>query len=138
MNVKLNNRDGEIVIKGRVGQQARFNAENSVTNLSFAVSRSWPSKDNEGQFESRTQWYEAAVWGRTAESMATLDAGDIVEVSYHASDLRSDVWRNQDGTPKIGEDGDVRSVLKIDRCYVRVLEKKAAAESAPEPAEVML
>lgn len=132
---KLTNRDGDIVVKGRVGQKAEYNAERDVLNLSFAVTRSWPSREIEGEFDHRTAWYQAAHWGRGAADLAHLDAGDIIEVSFHAADLFADAYLNREGA--------AAASLKISRCLIRVIEKKEPITAGipvaqPEPQEVAL
>jgi single-stranded DNA-binding protein len=132
----LKNKDGEIVVKGRAGGKAVYNAERNVTNFSFAVTRSWPSEDPDAEngFKHVTAWYKAAVWGNQAQAANVIDKGDIVEVSFHAADLVADSYSNGDGQPAAS--------LKILRCQVRILLAKGGnGSSAPveeEPAEVEL
>jgi hypothetical protein len=137
--LSLTNRDAEQVFKGRVGKAAQYSAEHDVVNVNIAVTRSWPNRDwQEGddpqdRFFRTTQWYQVAHWKRDADKLALLDKGDIVEVSFHAADLKPDVYVTGEGEPAAS--------LKIERGTIRLLESKstaAAPASEPEPEHVTL
>lgn len=127
----LTNNDALITIKGRAGHDAEFSGEHNVTNVRFAVSRAWPSEDDDAEngFKQVTSWFKAAAWGPNAEAAAKIRKGDVIEVSCHAADLVAEAYSTADGAPAAS--------LKIGRCKMRVLASKAAPVEQ-EPAEVEL
>lgn len=140
----ITNKQAEVSMKGRAGDDAQFSAEHDVTNVRFAVSRSWPNPkweegdDPKEKFASKTAWFKAAAWKNNAAAAAKVRKGDVIEIEFHAADLVAEAYSKNDGTPGAS--------LKIERCRINVISAKdgsesrfdAEVESEPEPAEITL
>jgi single-strand DNA-binding protein len=86
-----------------------------------ATKNSW--KDNQGEWQSRTEWHRAVVWGeKFADFAATLKKGSHVQIE---GPLRSREYQ-QDGVTHRVFECKAESILKLDR---------AEREDAPTPAD---
>lgn len=66
----------------------------AVLNFSVAVNRRW--KNNEGETQEETTWFDAAIFGKYAEAIAPhLKKGD--KVAIHTDRIESRAWTTKDG-----------------------------------------
>ena len=108
----------------------------TFTQLSVATKTSW--KDNEGEWQSRTEWHRVVVWGeKLATFAATLKKGTHIQVEgplhsreYEKDGVQSRVWELK-----------AESILKLDRiertgqASTTAEEASAAQEPTAPPAE---
>jgi single-strand DNA-binding protein len=81
----------------RLGRDANLrHLSDGTPVLNMALAYSWGQKDGGGN--RMTQWLDAALFGKRAESLAPhLTKGTAVDVVL--DDVRIDEWTRQDGTP---------------------------------------
>ncbi len=104
-----------LTLIGFLGQDAeqRFTANGlPYTSLSLATKHSW--KDPNGDWQSRTEWHRAVVWGeKFSEFAATLKNGAHVQVE---GPLRSREYE-KDGVTHRSFECKAESILKLDRAH---------------------
>ena len=129
-NFVPSNSNNEQTLIARAGADAEPNAEHEVANIRFVVTRSWKSDDADAVngFKSEDAWYSAACWKNAANRAAEIRKGDIIEVNFHAADLKADAFMGKDGQPAAS--------LKIARATARVILPKNGSNEGyqPEPA----
>ena len=112
-----------LTIIGFLGQDAvqRFTPKGTpYTSFSVATKTSW--KDQNGEWQSHTEWHRAVVWGeKFSDFAATLKKGAHVQVE---GPLRSREYE-KDGVKQRVYECKAESILKLDR---------AERQEAPEPA----
>ncbi len=111
-----------LTLIGFLGQDAeqRFTPQGTpYTSLSLATKTSW--RDQNGDWQSRTEWHRAVVWGeKFSQFAATLKKGAHVQVE---GPLRSREYE-KDGITHRSYECKAESILKLDR---------AARQEVPEP-----
>jgi single-strand DNA-binding protein len=105
---------------GRDAEQRSTNANAPYTLLSIATKTSW-KKD--GEWQSRTEWHRAIVWGRLGEFARTLTKGSHLQLE---GELRSREYEKDGVKCRVWE---VRtdSILTLDRA-----ERQAGDETTAE------
>jgi len=102
-----------LTLIGFLGQDAeqRFTPQGApYTSLSLATKTSW--KDQTGEWQSRTEWHRAVVWGQKfSDFAATLKKGAHVQVE---GPLRSREYQ-KDGVTHRSFECKAESILKLDR-----------------------
>jgi single-strand DNA-binding protein len=100
----------------------------TFTQLSVATKTSW--KDNEGEWQSRTEWHRVVVWGeKLATFAATLKKGTHIQVEgplhsreYEKDGVQSRVWELK-----------AESILKLDRTERAGQASASGDEASPAP-----
>lgn len=114
-----------LTLIGFLGQDAeqRFTPQGTpYTTLSIATKTSW--KDQAGEWQSRTEWHRATVWGEKFSGFAaTLKKGAHVQVE---GPLRSREYEKDGITHHVFE-CKADSILKLDRA-----ERAEAPDAAPQ------
>jgi single-strand DNA-binding protein len=102
------NRISLIGFLGKDAEQRSTNANATYTILSIATKSSW-KKD--GEWQSRTEWHRAIVWGRLGEFAKTLTKGAHLQIE---GELRSREYEKNSVKCRVFE---IRtdSILKLDR-----------------------
>ena len=102
------NRISLIGFLGKAAEQRSTNANATYTILSIATKSSW-KKD--GEWQSRTEWHRAIVWGRLGEFAKTLTKGTHLQIE---GELRSREYEKNTVKCRVWE---IRtdSILKLDR-----------------------
>lgn len=109
---------------GRDGEARLTPSGTHYTILSIATKRSW--KDAEGNWQDRTEWHKAVVWGEKFSSFAaSLPKGAHVQVE---GPLYSREYTSADGVKHRVWECKAESILKLDRA-----ERQEAAVSADQP-----
>ena len=92
------NRISLIGFLGKDAEQRSTNANGTYTILSIATKTSW-KKD--GEWQSRTEWHRAIVWGRLGEFAKTLTKGAHLQIE---GELRSREYeKKQREVPRMGD-----------------------------------
>ena len=93
---------------GKDAEQRSTNANATYTILSIATKTSW-KKD--GEWQSRTEWHRAIVWGRLGEFAKPLTKGAHLQIE---GELRSREYEKNSVKCRVWE---IRtdSILKLDR-----------------------
>lgn len=109
---------------GRDGEQKVTPGGAHYTVLSIATKRSW--KDAGGNWQERTEWHKAVVWGEGFSSFAaSLPKGAHVQVE---GPLYSRDYTSSDGVKQRVWECKAESILKLDRAERQ--ESSAPAEEA--------
>jgi single-strand DNA-binding protein len=106
----------QITIIGFTGQDADFHYTQNgtpVTTLSVATKESW--KNDQGEWQSRTEWHRVVAFGKLAEYAKTLAKGSHVLVQ---GDLRSREY-DKDGIKHRPVELRADSLGKLDRAMRR-------------------
>ena len=108
---------------GRDAETRNTRNNSSYTVLSVATKASW--KDNDGQWQSRTEWHRCIAWGKFGEFAATLTKGMHLQVE---GEIRSREYQREGAAHRVWE---VRtdSILKLDRAERQ--EQPAPPEAEP-------
>src|SRR5436305_1481658 len=97
------------------------------TVLSVATKNSW--KDKEDEWQSRTEWHRAVVWGeKFADFAATLKKGSHVQIE---GPLRSREYQKDGATHRVFE-CKAESILKLDRAERQDAYSSSGADDASE------
>lgn len=84
------------MIIGRLGQDpdVKYTQSNTaVANLSVATNERY--KDNNGEFQERTEWHRVVAWGRLAEiCQQYLRKGSLI---YIEGPIQTRQWEDKDG-----------------------------------------
>ncbi len=117
-----------LTLIGFLGQDAvqRFTPQGTpYTSFSIATKTSW--KDQNGDWQTRTEWHRAVVWGEKFSGFAaTLKKGAHVQVE---GPLRSREYQ-KDGVTHRSYECKAESILKLDRAERQEAEV-IATEDAP-------
>ncbi len=108
-----------VTLTGFIGGDAETRTTKSntaFTVFSLATKNSWKDRES-GEWNSRTEWHRAVVFGPLTELASTLKKGDHVQIQ---GQLRT---REYENTPEGGKAGikrrvteiRVTSILKLDR-----------------------
>jgi single-strand DNA-binding protein len=116
-------------VLGTVGRDAEMRYMpngDAVTKFSVAVDRSYKPKD--GDVIKRTIWYSIQVFGKFAETCASIKKGDKI---FAEGELQAD-WAN--GSPRIwqGTDGGNKCSFELTASTIRFLSPKRETVSAAE------
>jgi single-strand DNA-binding protein len=99
----------------------------TYTVLSVATKNSW--KDKEDEWQSRTEWHRAVVWGeKFADFAATLKKGAHVQIE---GPLRSREYQKDGVTHRVFE-CKAESILKLDRAEREDASTRRDAEDAAD------
>ncbi|MCC2615971.1 single-stranded DNA-binding protein [Aestuariibacter halophilus] len=86
----------KVILVGNLGQDPEVRCTtngNAVANLSIATSESW--KDQQGQFQERTEWHRLTMYRRLAEVAGEyLRKGSQI---YVEGKLQTRKWQDQQG-----------------------------------------
>jgi single-strand DNA-binding protein len=84
----------QVQVIGRLGREPEIRQAGAsrVCSLSLAIESSF--KDSSGDWQKKTTWMRASVWGKQAERLAQLSTGALVFVS---GELESKSWQDKDG-----------------------------------------
>ena len=93
---------------GRDAEQRSTSTNATYTVLSIATKTSWKKG---GEWQSRTEWHRAIVWGRLGEFAKTLTKGSHLQVE---GELRSREYE-KDGIKCRVCEVRTNSILKLDR-----------------------
>jgi len=105
------------VIVGRVGKDPEWReVGNGLCTFGVAVNKSW--KDNEGEWQEKTSWFDVSLWGKSGQYMMDkVHKGDTVLVSGEMESRKTD-------------DGKVYWSLTPEFSGVKVLTPKKSAPKA--------
>jgi single-strand DNA-binding protein len=120
-----------LTLIGFLGQDAeqKFTRNGSpYTILSIATKRSW--KDEDGEWQSRTEWHRSVVYGRLGEFATTLRKGAHLQVE---GELRSREYEKDGARHRVWE-CIADSILKLDRAERQ--EGAAAPDGEPSAEDV--
>lgn len=101
-----------LTLIGFLGQDAeqKFTRNGSpYTILSIATKRSW--KNDAGEWQSRSEWHRAVVYGKLGEFATTLRKGIHLQIE---GELRSREYQKDGAKHRVWECF-VESILKLDR-----------------------
>jgi single-strand DNA-binding protein len=96
---------------GRDPEQRTTKNNAAFTTFSLATKNSWKDREN-GEWQSRTQWHRAVVFGRLHAFAATLKKGDHVEIR---GQLQTREYEGKDSVAKRVTEIRVFSILKLER-----------------------
>jgi single-strand DNA-binding protein len=114
-----------VTLTGFLGADAETRAgknNSSFVTFSIATKNSWKDRET-GEWNSRTEWHRAVVFGRLTGVAATLVKGDHVQVQgqLRTREYQSDSAASKQRVTEIR----VTSILKLDR----------PSKSSSEPAD---
>lgn len=114
------------MIIGRLGDDpdVRYTQSNvAVANLSVATSERY--KDNQGEWQEKTEWHRVVLWDRKAEiAQEYLSKGSQV---YIEGSIQTRKWEDKDGNTKYTTEIKGYKLTMLDS-------KKDSNNSAPHPA----
>jgi single-strand DNA-binding protein len=118
-----------VTLTGFLGADAETRAgknNSSFVTFSIATKNSWKDRET-GEWNSRTEWHRAVVFGRLTGVAATLVKGDHVQVQgqLRTREYQSDSASSKQRVTEIR----VTSILKLDR------PSKASSEPADTAVE---
>jgi single-strand DNA-binding protein len=100
-----------------------------VTHFSLAVNRVW--KDQSGQRQEATDWFQVEAWGRLGEiCQQYLKKGRLV---YLDGRLRTSQWQDKDGETHYRTVVVARSLQMLGRPPEEPAELAEPVEEEPEP-----
>ena len=112
---------------GKDGARKTTTSGIAYTVLSVATKHSW--KDNQGEWQSNTEWHRAVVWGeKFADFAAALKRGAHVQIE---GPLHSREYQKDGVTHRVFE-CKAESILKLDRAEREDASSPAGAEDAAE------
>jgi single-strand DNA-binding protein len=97
-----------------------------LTSLSLAIKTSW--KNDSGSYDSRTDWHRIVVWGKLAQSAASLTKGAHIEVE---GQLRHRTYQKQIQAGKKSVAADV-TVAEIHASAIRKLDRNESSANSGE------
>jgi single-strand DNA-binding protein len=97
-----------------------------LTSLSLATKTSW--KNDAGSYDSRTEWHRIVVWGKLAQTAASLTKGAHIEVE---GELRHRTYQKQIQAGKKAFAVDV-TVGEIHATAVRKLDRNDSSANSAE------
>lgn len=122
-----------VTLAGFLGGNAESRTTNSEANFvtfSLATKNSWKDRES-GEWNSRTEWHRAVVFGRIATFAATLLKGDHVQIQGQLRTREFDQSADKDGTGKRRvTEIHVTSIFKLDRNAKPNADQPAAEEVA--------
>jgi len=125
----LHNSDNNMVLTGRVGSihTGTTQTGKSYTNISVAIDRSWPKKENgenvmqDGKqvFDHKTAWFKFTCWDFASNVVKNVQVGDVVKASFHASDVEAHVFADNDGTSKASIQVSPANIVLVEKSTKR-------------------
>jgi len=117
-----------VTLTGFIGGDAETRttkSNTSITVFSLATKKSWKDRES-GEWNSRTEWHRAVVFGRLTALASALKKGDHVQIQ---GQLRTREYAKDAGKKSVTEIR-VTSILKLDRTGTQ----NAVQNDSPEAA----
>lgn len=136
----------KIILIGRLGKAPEMQyTPSGVAVASFSVATNYRQKNQEGEWEDKTEWTRVKTFGKTAEIAGEyLDKGGLV---YIDGSLRTRSWEDQNGQKKymtevvcnemqlLGGKGDSSSAGKQDDAQSQKSSPEAQQPEEPDTQE---
>src|SRR6266403_1714104 len=101
---------------GRLGRDSELKTSNSgLSFLNFSVAADRKFKDSNGEWKSKTKWYNAVLFGKRAEGLANyLKKGSLVQVIGYLEDQQYE------------KDGETKYITKLLIDEIFLLDTKSS------------